>query len=222
MGVVARTRGLVKDYGSGRAPLRVLDGVDLDVAAGELVTIVGRSGSGKSTLLHVLGGLDRPDAGLVEVAGVRIDAAGERELTALRRNRVGFVFQAFHLLPELSGVENVLLPARLSPNGVPARQRARQLLSALDVAGVADRLPGTLSGGEQQRIAIARALVNDPVLLLADEPTGNLDEESGAGVLQLLREIADAGRAVVLVTHDPEASRLADRGFRLRAGRLES
>jgi ABC-type lipoprotein export system ATPase subunit len=213
-------RGLVKSYGEGRAAVRVLDGADLEVARGEFVAVVGRSGSGKSTLLHLLGGLDRADAGTIEVAGMRLHELDERGLTAIRRREVGFVFQAFHLLPELTGVENVLLPAQLARDGIEAAPRARELLERLGLTAVARRLPTTLSGGEQQRLAIARALVNDPALVLADEPTGNLDEESGAAVLDLLRRAADAGRAVVLVTHDRAATALADRVLRLQAGVL--
>ena len=217
---LVRARGLVKSYGEGRAAVRVLDGADLDVARGEFVAVVGRSGSGKSTLLHVLGGLDRADAGTIEVAGSRLHELDERGLTAVRRRDVGFVFQAFHLLPELSGIENVLLPAQLARDGIEAAPRARELLRRLGLGDVAKRLPTTLSGGEQQRLAIARALVNDPALVLADEPTGNLDEESGTAVLDLLRRAADTGRAVVLVTHDRAATALADRVLRLQDGRL--
>jgi len=217
---LVRVRGLAKTYGEAHAAVRVLDGADLDVGRGEFVAVIGRSGSGKSTLLHLLGGLDRPDAGEIELDGTRIDRLDQRGLTELRRRHVGFVFQAFHLLPELSGVENVLLPARLARDGVEAAPRAADLIEQLGLAAVARRLPSELSGGEQQRLAVARALVNDPVLLLADEPTGNLDDESGAAVLELLRRAADAGRAVVLVTHDRAATALADRVFRLDAGRL--
>jgi ABC-type lipoprotein export system ATPase subunit len=217
--VVASARGVVKVYGEGRAALRVLDGVDLDVRAGELVAVTGRSGSGKSTLLNIVGALDRPDAGSVEVCGVRLDGAPERALAPLRRDRIGFVFQSFHLLPELTGLENVLLPARLNGRG-PALERGRRLVEQLGLGDAAERLPAVLSGGEQQRLAIARALVNDPRLVLADEPTGNLDSESGVAVLQLLRAIADEGRAVLLVTHEREATRRADRVLRLEHGRL--
>ena len=219
---VVRARGLVKTYGEGRGAVRVLDGADLDVARGELVAVVGRSGSGKSTLLHLLGALDRVDAGTLEVAGQRLERLPEPGLTAVRRHHVGFVFQSFHLLPELSGVENVLLPARLARDGLEGVPRARDLLERLGLALVARRLPTTLSGGERQRLAIARALVNDPALVLADEPTGNLDEESGAAVLELLRHVADSDRAVVLVTHDRAATALADRVLTLRDGRLGS
>ena len=211
----------MKTYGRGRAAVRVLDGADLDVAAGELIAVFGRSGSGKSTLLHLLGGLDAADAGTIEVAGTRLDTAREAELVELRRQKVGFVFQAFHLLPELTGFENVLLPARLVRDRNGSVDRARDLVRRLDLREQARRLPDTLSGGEQQRLAIVRALVNDPPLVLADEPTGNLDAESGADVLALLRRVADDGRAVVLVTHERDAAAVANRVLRLRAGRLE-
>jgi len=217
---VVAARGVVKSFGSGRATRRVLDEVDLDVPPGELVAVIGRSGSGKSTLLHLMAGLDRLDAGSITVAGIPLERQSQSGLTELRRSRIGFVFQSFHLLPELSGYENVLLAARLARRGAGAPARARALIESLGLDGAAARLPGTLSGGEQQRLAIARALVNDPALVLADEPTGNLDAESGAAVLGLLRRIADGERAVVLATHDAEATALADRVLELRDGRL--
>ena len=220
MDAIASARDLVKTYGTGRAARRVLDGVSIDVGRGELVAVLGRSGSGKSTLLHLLGGLDRPDAGTIQVAGVRLEREGEAGLTALRRRHVGFVFQAFHLMPELTGIENVLLPARLAGNGTAAAARVHELIGLLELREAADRLPDALSGGEQQRIALAQALVNDPSLVLADEPTGNLDAESAALVLRLLREVARGERAVVLVTHDREAARHADRVLELREGKL--
>ncbi len=216
---IVRGSQLVKTHGVGRAALRVLDGVDLELQAGEVVAIVGRSGSGKSTLLHLLGALDRPDSGSIELGGMRIDTATERELTRVRRSQIGFVFQFFHLLPELTGMENVLLPARLG--GDPeALARGKELVAELGLTEVAGRLPTVLSGGEQQRLAVARALVNDPVLLLADEPTGNLDLESGTEVLTLLRRAAAAGKAVLLVTHQDDAIEIADRVLRLSGGRL--
>jgi ABC-type lipoprotein export system ATPase subunit len=217
---VVTARGLVRTFGEGRATRRVLDGTALDVDAGEIVAVLGRSGSGKSTLLHVLGGLDRAEAGVVEVAGERVTGAGERRLSALRRRHIGFVFQFFHLLPELSGEANVLLAARVRGARPDAAERGRALVDLLGLRGVAASFPHELSGGEQQRFAIARALVNDPVLLLADEPTGNLDVEAGAAVLALLRELADAGRAVVLVTHEASAAAIADRVLRLQDGVL--
>jgi ABC-type lipoprotein export system ATPase subunit len=219
VGIVS-ARGLVKAFGEGAAARRVLDGADLDVERGQMVAIVGRSGTGKSTLLHLIGGLDRADSGRIEVAGLRVDGAGERDLTALRRRHVGFVFQFFHLVPELTGEENVLLGARAAGNGRARTARGRDLIEQLGLAGVAGQRPHTLSGGEQQRFAIARALVNDPGVVLADEPTGNLDDEAGRDVLELLRAIADDGRAVVLVTHDHEATAAADRVLHLREGRL--
>ncbi len=217
---VVTARGLVRTFGEGRAARRVLDGTSLDVEAGEIVAVLGRSGSGKSTLLHVLGGLDRPEAGVVEVAGHRVTGVGERRLSAVRRRHVGFVFQFFHLLPELTGEANVLLAGRVRGAHPDAAARGRALVDRLGLRGVAGSLPHQLSGGEQQRFAIARALVNDPALLLADEPTGNLDVEAGAGVLALLRELAGEGRAIVLVTHEASAAAISDRVLRLEAGRL--
>jgi ABC-type lipoprotein export system ATPase subunit len=213
-------RGLVKTYGSGRAARRVLDGASLDVAAGEIVAVTGRSGSGKSTLLHLLGALDRAEAGEIEIAGERVDGRRERELTRLRRRRLGFVFQFFHLVPELTGAENVLLPARLPGAGAGAADRAWELIVRLGLEDAARRLPHELSGGEQQRLAVARALVNDPPVLLADEPTGNLDAASAGLVLDLLRQAAGDGRAVVIVTHEPAVTATADRVLHLRDGCL--
>ena len=218
--IVVAARGLVKTYGSGRAARRVLDGADIEARAGELVAVVGRSGSRKSTLLQRLGALDRGAAGTIVVAVQRIDGRPERELTRLRRDRIGFVFQFFHLLPELTGEENVLLPTRLRGSVPEARERGRALVDRLGLDGASARLPHELSGGEQQRLAVARALVHDPALILADEPTGNLDAEAGAAVLALLRRAADDGRAVVLVTHDEAATATADRTLHLVDGRL--
>ena len=217
-GTLATARGVVKLFGSGRGARRVLDDAAIDLAPGELVCILGRSGSGKSTLLNLLGGIDRADAGAIEVAGSRVDRLGEPELTRYRRDVVGFVFQFFHLIPELTGVENVLLPARLS--GRAAEQRGHDLLERFGVAAAAERLPHTLSGGEQQRVAIARSLVNEPPLLLADEPTGNLDSASARVVLDSLRSVADGRRTVLMATHDPEAAAIADRVLALEDGRL--
>jgi ABC-type lipoprotein export system ATPase subunit len=213
-------RGLVKTYGSGRAARRVLDGASMDVAAGEIVAVTGRSGSGKSTLLHLLGALDRAEAGEIEIAGERVDGRRERELTRLRRRRLGFVFQFFHLVPELTGAENVLLPARLPGADADAADRALELIERLGLEDAARRLPHELSGGEQQRLAVARALVHDPPVLLADEPTGNLDAASAGLVLGLLRQAAGDGRAVVIVTHEPAVTAAADRVLHLRDGCL--
>src|SRR3954451_235065 len=217
---VVRARGLVKTFGEGRVARRVLDGADLEVQAGEVVAVLGRSGSGKSTLLHVLGGLDRAEAGSIEIARVDVARPSERELSALRGRHVGFVFQFFHLLPELSGEANVLLAGRMRGAAPEAPARGGALIDRLGLRHVAASMPSQLSGGEQQRFAIARALVNDPAVLLADEPTGNLDAEAGAEVLQLLRAGADEGRAVVMVTHEAAATEIADRVLTLRDGRL--
>jgi ABC-type lipoprotein export system ATPase subunit len=192
--------------------------VSLAVDASEVVAVLGRSGSGKSTLLHLLGGLDRPDAGTIALAGRDITEQRPRALARTRLRHVGFVFQSFHLIEELSGEENVLLPARLPGALRGGEQRARRLIGELGLSEIAARRPHELSGGEQQRLAIARALVNDPELVLADEPTGNLDQENGATVLALLRSLTR--RAVVIVTHEPEAAAIADRVLHLREGRL--
>ena len=212
--------GLVKSVGEGRAARTLLDGAEVAVAEGELVAVLGRSGTGKSTLLHVLGGLDRAQAGRIEVAGERVDGASERRLAALRARRIGFVFQFFHLLPELSGAANVRLAGQVRGAHPRALERADALIERLGLRHVAELGPAQLSGGEQQRFAIARALVNDPPVVLADEPTGNLDDASGAIVLRLLRETADEGRAVLMVTHDHAATASADRVLRLREGVL--
>jgi len=217
---VISARGLVRTFGEGRAARRVLDGTDLDVAPGEIVAVLGRSGSGKSTLLHVLGGLDRPEAGSVAIAGEPVTGIGERRLSALRRRHVGFVFQFFHLLPELDGEANVLLAGRVRGADAGALERGRALVDRLGLRHVAGSFPHQLSGGEQQRFAIARALVNDPEVILADEPTGNLDVQAGADVLALLQELAGEGRAVVMVTHEAAAAGIAHRVLRLADGRL--
>src|SRR5918996_341769 len=212
--------GLVKAFGDGRTARRVLEGDDLTVRAGEVVANLGRSGSGKSTLLHLLGGLARAAAGRIEIAGEPLTGASEQQLSALRRRRIGFVFQFFHLLPELTGEANVLLAGRVRGAHPDAFERGSELIDRLGLRDVAQSLPNRLSGGEQQRFAIARALVNDPAVLLADEPTGNLDVHAGAEVLRLLRAGADDGRAVVMVTHEAAATHIADRVLTLREGRL--
>jgi putative ABC transport system ATP-binding protein len=213
-------RELHKSFGP-RGALPALQGVDLAVGRGEVVSVMGPSGCGKSTLLHLLGGLDRPTSGEVWFDGERVDGIGETAWARLRRDRMGFVFQAYNLVDSLTVVENVELPARLAGARVSAaRQRA---LDLLDRFGVADRRgdpPGALSGGEQQRVALARALVNDPDVLLADEPTGALDSARTGEVLSLLGEQRDLRRTVVVVTHDPRVATVADRLLTMRDGRL--
>jgi putative ABC transport system ATP-binding protein len=201
----------------------VLEGLSLEVGEGEIVALMGRSGSGKSTLLNVIAGIDRPDGGAVAVDGAVVSALPERERTLFRRHQVGFVFQFFNLLPTLTVAENVLLPLELV--GRSRQPGARQLVtSLLDAVGLGDRggaFPDRLSGGEQQRVAVARALVHQPSLVLADEPTGALDGETGRAVLALLIDLARrARRTVVLATHSPEVARVADRVFVLESGRL--
>jgi ABC-type lipoprotein export system ATPase subunit len=212
-------RGLRKHYGSGEGLVRAVDGVDVDVAPGETVAVMGPSGCGKSTLLHLLGGLDQPSGGEVWLAGRRIDQLGETALARMRRRDVGFVFQAFHLLDELTAVENVELPALLA--GRPpraARQRAVELLERVGLADRAIFLPAALSGGQRQRVAIARALSNEPVVVLADEPTGNLDSTATVDVLRLLERLHEAGQTLVIVTHDARIAATADRLISMRDG----
>ena len=216
---VLRARGLRKEYGTGEGLVRAVDGVDLDVAAGETVAVMGPSGCGKSTLLHLLGGLDRPSSGEVWLGGRRIDQIGERALARVRRTDVGIVFQAFHLMDELTAVENVELPALLAGRS-PSVAR-RQAASLLERVGLADRagfLPSALSGGQRQRVAIARALSNEPLIVFADEPTGNLDSAASVDVLRLFDSLRVAGQTLVIVTHDARIAATADRLISMRDG----
>ena len=214
-----RARGLRKDYGRGGGLVRAVDEVDLDVAAGETVAVIGPSGCGKSTLLHLLGGLDRPTAGEIWLAGQSLGRLTERALARLRRDAVGFVFQAFHLMDELTAVENVELPALLAGRSPrTARQRAAELLERVGLADRAGFLPSALSGGQRQRVAIARALVADPLVVLADEPTGNLDSQATLEVLRLFDSLHEAGQTLVIVTHDARIAATADRMISMRDG----
>jgi len=214
-----RTHGLEKEYGHGAGLVRALDAVELEVASGETLAVMGPSGCGKSTLLHLLGGLERPSAGEVWLAGRRIDQLSERALARLRRHAIGFVFQAFHLMDELTAVENVELPALLagrSPH--PARRRALELLERVGLTDRAEHPPSALSGGERQRVAIARALSNEPLVVLADEPTGNLDSAATLDVLRLLDSLRATGQTLLIVTHDARIAATADRLISMRDG----
>jgi putative ABC transport system ATP-binding protein len=216
---VLRARGLRKEYGRDAGLVRAVDGVDLDVAPGETLAVMGPSGCGKSTLLHLLGGLDRPTAGEIWLAGRRVDRLTERALARLRRDAVGFVFQAFHLMDELTAVENVELPALLA--GRSPRAARRLAADLLERVGLADRttfLPAALSGGQRQRVAIARALANEPVVVLADEPTGNLDSAATLELLRLFESLHTAGQTLVIVTHDSRIAATADRMISMRDG----
>jgi lipoprotein-releasing system ATP-binding protein len=214
--------GLAKSFETPRRRLTVLDGVDLAVERGECVAVIGASGSGKSTLLHLMGALDRPDRGRVLIDGRDLGALGETELALYRNRTLGFVFQFHHLLGEFSAVENVMMPALISGERPPvARARAMELLAMVGLADRAQHRPGELSGGEQQRTAVARALVNAPELVLADEPSGNLDPSASEELHALLDRLRDElGQTLVIVTHESELARRADRVLRLAQGRL--
>ena len=216
---VLRARGLRKEYGREAGLVRAVDGVDLQVAAGETVAVMGPSGCGKSTLLYLLGGLDRPTAGEIWLAGENLTGMPERGLARVRRDAIGFVFQAFHLMDELTAVENVELPALLA--GRSPRAARRMATGLLDQVGLGDRakfLPAALSGGQRQRVAIARALVADPLLVLADEPTGNLDSEATVEVLRLFESLHAAGQTLIIVTHDARVAATADRMISMSDG----
>ena len=216
-----RLVGLAKHFGKGEALVRAVDDVDLVVAAGESIVVTGPSGCGKSTLLQLIGGLDLPSSGEVWIGGLRIDRASERARARLRRDHVGFVFQDFHLIEELTALENVELPALLA--GVASRRARDRASDLLERVGLDDRsrhLPGQLSGGQQQRVAVARALVNRPDVLLADEPTGNLDSTATTGVLRLFETLRADGQTLIVVTHDPRTAATADRMVSMRDGAL--
>jgi len=216
----ARVRNLTKTYGSGQALVRALDGVSLDIGAGEFTAVMGPSGSGKSTLMHCCAALDRPDSGEIHLGDQEIGGLGDKALTRLRRDEIGFVFQSFNLVPTLSAEENIVLPMAIAGR----RPDAEWLDLVIDTVGLRDRLghrPNELSGGQQQRVAVARALASRPRIVFADEPTGNLDSRSGAEVLDLLRRSArDYGQTVVMVTHDPVAASYTDRVVFLADGRV--
>ena len=222
--VIARVESVTRTFGSGPAEVRALRGVSLSVRRGELVALRGRSGSGKTTLLSIIGGLDRPTSGRVEVAGQDVTAMSNDGLAAMLRETVAFIFQAFGLIPILSAAENVGLPMRLARTEAAVRERrARALLDLVGLEGHHDQRPYELSGGEQQRVAIARALANSPALLLADEPTGQLDSETAGQIMRLLRSIVhDEGITAIVATHDATLISLADRVLTIKDGLLES
>jgi putative ABC transport system ATP-binding protein len=221
-GLLAELRGVTKTFRRGRETIEVLHGVDLAIPRGDFLALMGPSGSGKSTLLNLLGGLDRPDSGEVWVEGERIDKLSSGRLAAWRARHVGFVFQFYNLLPVLTAQKNVELPLLLSP--LSRAERRRHAAAALELVGLADRAkhyPRQLSGGQEQRVGVARAIVSDPTLILADEPTGDLDRKSGDEILDLLADLVEHhGKTVVMVTHDPRAASRAHRVLELEDGRV--
>lgn len=214
--------GVSKQYLRGDVAVKALAGVDLEVAKGSIVSIMGPSGSGKSTLLSLLGALDAPTSGSIKIAGEDLSKMGRAELTSYRRHGVGFVFQGFNLIPNLSALENVELPMEYA--GVPSserKKRSSELIASVGLEKRGSHRPAHMSGGEQQRVAIARALANDPPLILADEPTGNLDSKAGSGVMELLKRLAqEKNKTVVVVTHDRKIAGLTDRTLRIEDGRM--
>ena len=219
---ILSVRGLTKEYVMVRRTLQVLRGVDLEVARGEFLALRGASGAGKSTLLHLMGGLDKPNAGEIIFAGQNLAGFTEAQLTSFRNRQVGFVFQSYHLLPELDALENACLPARIARTpAAEAAFRGRELLTRVGLADRLDHHPSELSGGEQQRVAIARALVNQPELLLADEPTGNLDSKTGSEIIELLKSLrVERQMTLVIATHDEKVAAHAQRVIELVDGRI--
>src|SRR5712671_5926373 len=216
-------RNVSKIYYLGGEEIRALDDVTLDIETGEFISIIGPSGSGKSTLMHILGCLDSPSKGTIKLDGVMIHDASARQLAGIRNRKIGFVFQFFNLLPKLNVLQNVELPMIYS--GISTKERRARALAALEAADLANRAkhrPSQLSGGQQQRAAIARALVNNPRIVFADEPTGNLDSQTGEAILQLFRKLSQEGRTIVLVTHDPEIAAVTPRRIEIRDGKIAS
>ncbi len=220
---ILQTKQITKVFQNNGTSVHALRGIDLNVRAGELVAVMGPSGSGKSTLLHILGGLDSPTAGEVYLAGQRIDTFSEAQRAVLRRKQIGFVFQAFNLIGNLSVADNIDLPALVAGLSVgQSRQRRESLLAELGVQSKGGSIPAQLSGGEKQRIALARALVNQPKILLADEPTGNLDSKNAFEVLRLLRQTHQQGQTILIVTHDPNVASIAQRVIFMRDGQIKN
>lgn len=218
---LVEVRNVSKIYHLGGEEIRALDNVSLDIESGEFISIIGPSGSGKSTLMHILGCLDSPTSGTIQLDGVMIHNASPRQLAAIRNRKIGFVFQFFNLLPKLNVLQNVELPMVYA--GLSARERRKRAERALTLVGLENRAkhrPNQLSGGQQQRVAIARALVNEPRIIFADEPTGNLDSHTGEAILELFKELSHQGRTIVLVTHDPEIAAVTPRRIEIRDGRI--
>ena len=229
MGQILQAKNIHKSYQMGKQTLTVLRGVEMSLSTGEFAVIVGSSGSGKSTLLHILGALDKPDKGTIEFDSHRLDQMSNGRLNHFRNQQIGFVFQFYHLLDELNVLENVILPAMIAAGPIvwlgrkkSVQQRAIGLLERMGLAGRLKHKPYELSGGERQRAAIARALINQPRLLLADEPTGNLDSKTGYGILDILAELNQQGQTILMVTHDDRIARKAGRIIRLSDGKIES
>jgi len=223
---IIETIGLKKCYGMGDAQVMALDGIDLKIYAGEFVAIMGPSGSGKSTLLNILACLDRPTEGKYILAGEDVSEYSRKELAFIRSRELGFIFQSYNLLPRLTAFENVMLPMMYQrQNGIPASDRKEKAMTALESVGLGDRshhIPNQLSGGQQQRVAIARALINDPILIMADEPTGNLDSHSSEEIMELLLTLHEKGRTIVAVTHDLIIAKHTGRIIQIRDGKLAS
>jgi putative ABC transport system ATP-binding protein len=214
-------RNVSKIYHLGGEEIRALDNVDLDIESGEFISIIGPSGSGKSTLMHILGCLDSPSKGTIELDGIMIEKASARQLASIRNQKIGFVFQFFNLLPKLSVLQNVELPMVYSGiSGRERKQRAMDALKLVDLENRSKHRPMQLSGGQQQRVAIARALVNHPKIVFADEPTGNLDSHTGEAILDLFRKLSQEGRTIALVTHDPEIAAVTPRRIEIRDGKI--
>ncbi|MDE2026989.1 MAG: ABC transporter ATP-binding protein [Candidatus Omnitrophica bacterium] len=213
---------IVKLYQRGNEKVHAIDGINLSIAKGEFVAIVGPSGSGKSTLMHLIGCVDKPSSGVLKIDGVRTDTLQEKELAKIRNTRIGFVFQQFFLLPTLTALENIMLPTVFSRNEKPInkKKQAVELLSLVGLADRGDHLPSQLSGGEMQRVAIARALINEPKTLLADEPTGNLDSRNSEKLVGLLKELNKSGQTIIMITHNNDLATVAQRIIYLKDGRI--
>jgi len=219
---IIKTKSLIKDYNLGKVKVRALDGIDLTIDAGEFVAIMGPSGSGKSTLMHIIGCLDRASAGEYLLDGDLVSSLPKRALAGIRNRKIGFVFQSFNLLPHLNVLKNVELPLMYA--GTSAKGRKRKAEEILESVGLSDRLkhkPNELSGGQRQRVAIARAIVNSPSILLADEPTGNLDSQAGGDILEIFSSLHRQGNTVIMVTHDPAVAARADRIIQIRDGLID-